>query len=336
MFCRGCDYPLWNMAPGPCPECGHAFKPTDYEFVPASVAFCCPHCDQSYFGTSFKGHLVPPRFKCIQCGERIHIDSMVVRPAKDRPESKQLQGVPPCLQVERRAITRWFGTLGWSFGMPGVLLAQIPAQRSLGMAWGFFLPILVLVSLGLLFPFFMVLSGVLNLRGYLASDTAYYLLTGVLTVALIGCSLLVLIASWALCAHAWLLMTRTATYGYSRTLSAYMFSSAPMIILAFPCLGAWCGSPVVPIWVLILAIFALRAAQETPTKHAILANIWSLFLFLIIGSGVFFIGALLDPGRPAGAVGPAPVAPLPAPVDPTAPSSLEMPGPPRHHRGAPR
>ena len=77
------------------------------------------------------------------------------------------------------------------------------------------------------------------------------------------------------------------------------------------------------------AIFALRAAQQTPTKHAILANIWSLFLFLIIGSGVFFIGALLDPGRPAGAVGPAPMAPLPAPVDPTAPSSLEMPGAPQ-------
>ncbi|MEE2681199.1 MAG: hypothetical protein VX641_02380 [Planctomycetota bacterium] len=312
MLCRGCDYPLWNLAPGPCPECGQGFKPSDHEFVPASVAFCCPHCDQSYFGTSAKGHLVPARFRCVNCGQRIHMDSMVVRPARDRPDAKQLQMVPPCLQLDRWAITRWFGTLGWSFVMPGMLLSKVPVQRSLGLSLRFFLPLLVVVGVGLIFPFLLLLGGVLNLRAYLTSDILYYLGTGLFTVTLVATSLLGFVAAWALVVHGWLRLTRSATYGYPRTLSAIMFSSGPMLILAFPCLGAWCGSPIVPIWCLVLAIFAVRSGQETSTKHAILSQISALCCLLVIGAGIFLIVPLLDPGPPGPA--PAPAAPMPPPV----------------------
>ena len=293
MQCRGCDYPLWNLPPGPCPECGLAFKPIDYEFVPASVAFCCPVCDQAYYGTSFKGHLVPARFKCLGCATKLSMDLMVVRPAEDRPPSKQLKGIPPCMQQGRWVITKWFGTLGWSLGMVGVLISQIPAQRSMGLAWKFFLPLLLVVSLGLLIPFFVLFSGVFNLRGYLVSETLAVLASGVLALSLIASKLLVFVLLWSLGVHGWLLLTRSASYGYSRTLSAIMFASGPLVFLGIPCLGVWCGSPFISIWCFILAVFVIRAGQETSTATAVLANTVSFLCLIIVAVALYLVGSTL-------------------------------------------
>ena len=59
MHCRNCEYALWNLTTRECPECGTAFRPSEYEFVPQSVRFCCPHCDHPYYGTGEKGHIEP-------------------------------------------------------------------------------------------------------------------------------------------------------------------------------------------------------------------------------------------------------------------------------------
>ena len=80
MRCESCDYPLWNIASRSCPECGAEFRPSDFEFVPHTVRFCCPHCDHPYFGTDERGHVVPRAFACLQCGEAIDVDEMVLRP----------------------------------------------------------------------------------------------------------------------------------------------------------------------------------------------------------------------------------------------------------------
>ena len=69
MRCKTCDYQLWNLRSRQCPECGTAFRVSDYDFVPNSVQFCCPHCNQIYYGTSARGQLVPPAFTCVSCNK---------------------------------------------------------------------------------------------------------------------------------------------------------------------------------------------------------------------------------------------------------------------------
>lgn len=86
MHCRNCDYALWNITSRECPECGTAFRPSDYEFVPQSLRFCCPHCDHPYFGTGDKGHIEPKSFACLRCGRPVSMDDMVLRPGALVPD----------------------------------------------------------------------------------------------------------------------------------------------------------------------------------------------------------------------------------------------------------
>ena len=38
MFCKSCNYPLWNINTRQCPECGAPFKPSDFQFALNEVA----------------------------------------------------------------------------------------------------------------------------------------------------------------------------------------------------------------------------------------------------------------------------------------------------------
>lgn len=137
MRCKVCDYRLWNLPSRACPECGTAFRPSDYEFTPNSVQFCCPHCNQPYFGTDQKGHLVPRAFDCVQCGRHIDMDQMVLRPGEGVREEQTQQDRNPWL--ERRKVGWWKGwikTVGLSLGIPTRLMRATPHGR-IGEAWLF-------------------------------------------------------------------------------------------------------------------------------------------------------------------------------------------------------
>ena len=101
MRCKGCDYPLWDIAARACPECGLPFRPSDYEFAINSVRFCCPHCHQSYYGTGQKGLLVPSRFHCVSCARLVDLDEMVVLPREGVPESVSIPDRMPWLERHR-------------------------------------------------------------------------------------------------------------------------------------------------------------------------------------------------------------------------------------------
>ncbi len=76
MHCQACGYSLWNLVARECPECGAPFLPGDFEFVPGTVQFCCPHCRHARHGTGDRGHLSPRSFTCEQCDvRRRHPDS---------------------------------------------------------------------------------------------------------------------------------------------------------------------------------------------------------------------------------------------------------------------
>ena len=105
MKCKQCEYPLWNIAARQCPECGLPFRPSQYEFVPNSVKYCCTGCGQAYYGTDFAGHLFPPRFACVSCGKPCDMDEMVLLPAEGVREDSTLQVKNPW--VERRRLGTW-------------------------------------------------------------------------------------------------------------------------------------------------------------------------------------------------------------------------------------
>lgn len=95
MNCKTCDYALWNLRTRVCPECGSSFNVADFEWRPGAVRFCCPHCNQAYYGTDAKGHLVPPEFECIACGQSITMEEMVLLPAEGvRSEDTSPRSVP--------------------------------------------------------------------------------------------------------------------------------------------------------------------------------------------------------------------------------------------------
>jgi hypothetical protein len=79
MRCETCDYPLFDIRERTCPECGTPFRPSQFEFSHCGVRFCCLHCDQQYYGTGHRGHLVPKTFRCIRCNNDVNMNEMVVR-----------------------------------------------------------------------------------------------------------------------------------------------------------------------------------------------------------------------------------------------------------------
>jgi hypothetical protein len=165
--CRGCEYPLWGLKPGPCPECGLAFKPSDYRFFPGSVKFICPGCSQDYYGTSKDGHLEPSSFACVRCARALTMDEMVVEPVQTDPNSPTAAASPdnpngangpesasprkaapatPVLMNDVFPLTDttkgWWSRLAttwwWSLASPARLLRSTPLNATTP-AWWYFL-----------------------------------------------------------------------------------------------------------------------------------------------------------------------------------------------------
>ena len=113
MNCKTCEYSLWNLTTGKCPECGELFAPSEFEFKPNAVHFCCPNCEQVYFGTTPTGHLLPPEFDCVQCGRQVSMDQMILRPAEGITEGDTQADFNPWLERGRRGrFKSWITTVG--------------------------------------------------------------------------------------------------------------------------------------------------------------------------------------------------------------------------------
>jgi hypothetical protein len=79
MRCTKCNYSLFDIRERICPECGEPFAISARTFDHCGVRFCCPHCDQQYYGTDEKGHLVPIHFNCLTCHNHISMNQTIVR-----------------------------------------------------------------------------------------------------------------------------------------------------------------------------------------------------------------------------------------------------------------
>jgi len=73
----------------------------------------CPYCNQDYGGTGDKGHLVPSAFDYVACGQPLHMEQMVLRPAVNVEEQQTEVDQKPWLVCKRRGVFKaWFAMVG--------------------------------------------------------------------------------------------------------------------------------------------------------------------------------------------------------------------------------
>jgi len=288
MHCKTCNYALWNLKTRICPECGSAFKPSDFEFAPNTVQFCCPECDQPYYGTSQQGHLVPREFDCVSCGRHIHIDETVLRPAAGVSEDRtQADRVSWLERRDRGWLRCWFKTIGQTISQPMRLAAAAREKRRPGEAFLFALVSLSAYIISGVFGAGALISIPLAISGDAEVALWVVLGTGITSIAMIVTVLLGL-ALWALSAHLMLRITGGTEKTIGRTFEAVSYSAGVMFALAVPGVGPYCGIYFAPIWWIVVACLMLWKLHEVHGGRAALAALTFPVLTFVLFFGSYF------------------------------------------------
>ena len=293
MHCLKCDYPLWNLAPGSCPECGTQFKPTDCEFPVGQARFCCPDCDQAYYGDGPEGHLQPSEFECVSCNRHLTEDDCIIRPLEG--EDEIASRVAPWFQPNLGLFSRFFRTCGWAMVRPVQLANGTPLANSTVTAMGF---MALIQFLGLAIGAFPLLA--IALAAPLISGNGMGFGVAMLGVLLFAggsmLSSIAIILLNACVAHLVLACTGRLQHGLGRTVTLCCLGSGPAILVAIPCLGPYCGSYVSGVWMIVSTILVLSNGQRVSGWRASVAVLAfptilvalgvAALLFLNLGSAV--------------------------------------------------
>lgn len=283
MRCRQCDYQLWNLEARRCPECGTPFLPSQYEFAPNRVCFCCPHCGQSYYGAGDKGHLVPREFDCVTCARHVDMDAMILRPAEGFDTDDTAGPRVPWLDRRRRGFWRgWLGTIGMALVKPGRLAQLLPPRTSAGTAAGFAvmtsLPIgavtlLLLFAIAVIPAAFSANAGPGSVAAIMGFSVVALFLW--LTAGMLAC-----IGLWSLVTHGLLRVTGPTCEGLGRSFSCLCYASGAYVLTAIPCFGPYVGW----IWWLVSSVMTVREGQRVSGARAAFAVLTPPLL--LIGSVV--------------------------------------------------
>ncbi|NNM25172.1 MAG: hypothetical protein HKO59_04160, partial [Phycisphaerales bacterium] len=290
MHCKSCNYALWNLAAGVCPECGTPFRPSDYDFVPNAVRFCCPHCDQSYYGTGERGHLVPESFECVSCGTMVAMDEMVLRPTEGvEPEATQADRMPWFEREHRGTVRAWLATVTAAMNRPSSLMRAVPPDVTSGQAWLFMYVTNVIFSIaGMILPGMLVavlLAAAPSTFGGAALGRSVMMQALIVQAALLMLMAL-LPAIWAWGTHLLVGVGFPERAPMRRTFHAICYSVGPncLTIVPFDCVRM-AGR----IWWAVAAILMLKQAHRCSGARATFAVLGSGLVVLIIGLAV--IGA---------------------------------------------
>jgi hypothetical protein len=288
MKCPQCEYELWNLKAGPCPECGRRFKPSEFDFLANAVRFCCPHCEQAYYGTSETGQLEPNAFDCVSCGRHITTDEMLLRPAEALGSRAATRATNPWLDRNRRY--RWFAAAASSIGQPGRMLEATPALGSTGAAFTFAMLNLVAAgSVGLALAFALLMGG--------GGGGASMLIGMAFITLMIPTAYLLL---WTLVTHGLLKLFKQPTPdGMGRTFQALAFTSGAWLFALIPCMGVFFGFIA---WS-ACAPAAVRAAHKARTGPAVVAAL-VLPIVTVLAVGGLYVAMIVGPVYSATAYGP--------------------------------
>ncbi len=285
MRCRTCDYELWNLAPGPCPECGTRWEFENYRFRHRAAQFLCPHCEHSYGGNDSAGLPTPREFTCASCNNAISLGRMRALPAPGTNRDQAMEDQHPWM--ERARIGRWRAfrqTTRLSIVAPTALGSALPENLTLtaGLLYSIICTSLAIggcAALPVLGVFFMEILST-NQTVFGGWTVLWPVPLGALVFA-VGFQLLIL--AWGGCAHLLLTISGTTEHPWRHTMAAIHFCSAPMIACAIPCCGVYVAMISVPCMI-CSAIFALVGAQRVSAGRAALAVLVpSLGLLALIG-----------------------------------------------------
>lgn len=299
MRCKRCDYPLWNLRSRNCPECGAAFQPSEFEFVPNSVRFCCPGCGQEYYGTSPKGHLEPEAFRCVRCGQQVRMDDMVLLPAEGVEEARTRVETVPWLDRSRRGFFKgWLGTIGMSLAMPGRLAKAIPGN--VGVLSALWFALLTGTLYGVL-GCGLILLPMLLIGGPGAAGT---LVGAAILVLAIPIGLAATLGIWALMTHGVLRLTGETAGGLGRTTACLCYASGANVLLAIPCVGPYLLTVSWVWWTVAAAVMLHLAQRVSGLRAAVAAGLPPLLATLALAG---WIALVVAPGvrASAAAAGPA-------------------------------
>lgn len=290
MRCPDCDYPLWNIKARECPECGRPFRPSEFDFIPDAVRFCCPACDTAYYGTGERGQLVPDAFECVRCARPIDMDRMVLRPAEGVHEEQTKVEAIPWLEREQRGVVRsWLKTVWYGMVAPHKIGSGLRGPlRPVRALWFLAFTMTVLVAVGAALPLLgisliMVLSGDPSGTGPA--------IAGVIIALTIGIAFAIFTLLWSLTTHGMLRLTGGAPHTLGRTVEATCFCCGPLAILAIPCLGPYCGSYIGSVWWIVAACIAVATGQQVHGGRATLAVLTFptlLVAAIVVAYGGFF------------------------------------------------
>lgn len=298
MNCKTCDYALWNLRTRVCPECGSPFNVADFEWRPGAVQFCCPHCNQAYYGTDAKGHLVPPEFDCISCGRAVTMEEMVLLPTEGvRSEDTAPRSVPWTIRRSLGVVSAWFRTIGWGFVGGTQIGRSLPGVAAPWPALSFAVVTILLVAIVSNLPSLCLLApGLAGGGGGAGMGMGgfgwFVLIQAVGSVA----GYLVMLGTVILLGHGMLKVCGGATRSIGATVEAVCYTCGPLVIVIVPCLGG-CLSPVAAIWWLVSAGMALAARHNSQAWQASLAMVlaglpamvfglaagWMLFMYSFVG-----------------------------------------------------
>lgn len=278
MRCPTCEYALWNVRGRTCPECGNAFNPEQAHLTPNLVQFCCPGCDQCYYGTDEHGLPVPRLFTCVRCGERCSLaENLVLRPVAgiDEHQIEQSGAVP---WTRRDSLGLW---KAWRLTLWRCIVAPSRIGRGLrgthagrgssgGALW--LLMITTTVFLGMsafstagLAGVLFLESGRVGMRRLVGTATEYVIVAAVLMAAL-----WVLVCGSALIS--WLVLyPADRTLPWARVFACWAYACTACLILAAPILMVPCASVPLAAWVPILAGLMLAQCTTAAPGRVVLA-----------------------------------------------------------------
>ena len=292
MHCRGCNYELWNLPPGDCPECGKPWRFEDFQFRREFVQFLCPHCDCSYPGAYIASLASPHAFTCTGCQSAIELGQMCARPAEGTDGSQAMQ--QDFVWSDRRRVGRWrafWRVIGYSLGTPSRIGNTMTQKRDLrGALWFSFL-CLISTSLNwiLIFLVGFLMTLFTGSRGPspLASAAMFTTVLGVLAFSVavvLGQQLFFLV--WGLITHALIRINGRSHHALGHTLSATQYCAGTFIICAVPICGFY-FSLISLVWMAVAMVSALAALHKISrwrTAFAVLAP-----LVVIVWVSVWFI-----------------------------------------------
>lgn len=290
MRCRSCQHELWNVRPGPCPECGEPFNPRTAVFERYSAHFCCPHCSEAYWGNGKDGLPEPPEFACARCSGVVRLEEMVLRPAPGQEGREIRQDLHPFDGSPKGLLRRTWDTLSMATSDPVRLGRSLGPRPDLGRA-GMFLGLIAgvgvaaaLAPAAVTTAYELVTVGSVDVLSLRRSD-AELVFGATMGAAVLGSILYV--GAIAIIVALASRLTRPGPLDLRRFVACWCYASGVAVLGAFPCIGA-CATPVIMIMAPRVLAQELLGAGLASQRMVTVINVLSMSL-LLIGLGMVFV-----------------------------------------------